>query len=63
MSRLRIWRLLLHDWSMFDYKCNLAFNASHISSRVAERLAGGTGNRRSLGISERAWSIGTLRCA
>ena len=48
---------------MFDYKCNLAFNARYISSMDAERRAGGAGNCRSLVIGERAWSIGTRRCA
>ena len=55
--------LLLHDWSVFDYKCNFAFNARGISARGAEKRAGGAGNSLSLGIGERAGSIGTHRCA
>ena len=38
------------------------FNARQISSRGAQRRAGGAGNSRFLGIGERAGSIGTHRC-
>ena len=33
--------LLLHDWSIFDYKCNFVFNARDISGRGAEKRVGG----------------------
>ena len=55
--------LLLHDWSVFDYKCNFAFNVRDISARDAEKRAGGAGNSLSLGIGERAGSTGTRRFA
>jgi len=54
---------ITHDWSIFDYKCNFAFNARDISARGAEKRAGGAGNSQSLGIGKRAGSKGTRRCA
>jgi hypothetical protein len=55
--------IITHDWSIFDYKCNFAFNARDISARGAEKRAGGAGNSQSLGIGKRAGSKGTRRCA